>query len=93
MANTIAIQRTKERQTMTVAACAQRGDTLRFVCLDCDHKRERKAATMVAKQGDLLICELRPRCEACRRSGRKGVGLHKPGYGTYVEIIAPGDPR
>lgn len=86
-----ACQLRQDEVTLTVRQVAERGDWLRLVCLDCKRRREFSARDLVGRHGGKIVSTLKPRCEPCARSGRKGTGLHKPGYGTYIELLPRGD--
>lgn len=91
-ADNIPLLRLQELKTMTFNQSAARGDRLRFKCLDCKRERIVPAQKLAARYGDRVIGELKPRCDDCHTRRRKGWGLHPPGYATYLEILAPGDP-
>jgi hypothetical protein len=84
-------RRFRECSTLTVAQVAARGDWLRLHCLDCQRERDIEARRLVRHNGHKIVATLKPVCASCQRWGRKGVGLHKPGRRTYLEILWPDD--
>lgn len=84
-------RRNLELQELTVSQVATRGDRLRLVCLDCGQRHEFPARDLVRQHGHKIVGTPKPRCSACQQSRRPGVGLHKPGCGTYIEILWPDD--
>jgi hypothetical protein len=85
------LRRLEERTRLTVDQVAARGDRLRVKCLDCERSRSFAAADLLPRHAGKIVGTLKPRCEDCARRRRRGVGLHKPGYGTYIEILWPDD--
>jgi hypothetical protein len=84
-------RRHAELSTMTIAQVAARGDRLKVKCLDCDRSKTFPAKNFVAQHGHKIVGSLRPRCDDCFRRRRRGVGLHSPGYATFITIEWPDD--
>lgn len=82
-------------QTTTVDAAAAKGLSFRLKCFACERVRTFPAAKFRAKHGSKIVSELRPRCDNCLRSRRRGPGLDQPGYCTAISIVdgnAPNGP-
>jgi hypothetical protein len=85
------LRRQLELKQLTVDQVAARGDRLRVKCLDCNRSRSFAAQDLLPRHAGKIVGMLKPRCDDCARRGRRGVGLHEPGYGTYIEIVWPDD--
>jgi hypothetical protein len=85
------VRRQGELNELTVDQVAARGDKVRVKCLDCNRSEEFPAAKLLPRHTGKFIGTLRPRCDDCFRRRRRGVGLHQPGYATYIEILWPDD--
>jgi hypothetical protein len=85
------VRRQRELSELTVDQVAARGDRVRVKCLDCGRSREFLAVKLLPRHAGKIIGTLRPRCDDCARRRRRGVGLHQPGYATFIEILWPDD--
>ncbi len=70
-----------------------RFDNVRVKCLDCERSKIFPVGKLLPRHAGKIIGPLRPRCDDCFRRRRRDVGLHQPGYGTYIEIVWPDDRR